>query len=40
MLSEDEKSSIQQDFNLQQDLYMRESRRQVTISDFKLSKGQ
>jgi serine/threonine protein kinase len=33
-LSDQEKDAVRQSFNMQQDTYMRESRRQVTIADF------
>jgi len=37
-LSEEEKRCVQLSFNMQQNKYMRESRRQVTISDFQVLK--
>lgn len=37
-LSEEEKEAVRRSFNMQQDKYMRESRKQVTISDFEFIK--
>lgn len=37
-LSEDQKEAVRKSFNKQQDEYMRESRKQVTISDFEFIK--